>query len=244
MTDATWRCDGQRAELTGRVCGQIDLTRPHDGVLLSRVAGQPLAGCRFGAVELEAAIDAAQFDCHVRACDLVATYSDTAARPLAVDVVWRTLPGEPDLCVAGLDVIVSVRTPLLESRPTLTLASKLPAGEIRRLRDAASGAFIALAKEAVMREPADGPSCTLFRWPDGPLSYAEMIYPPDFQRDELAPRANGGVALRHELFGSSLEKGVILRCWLRGVFVPRESDEEAAAACYRKFSAAEPWLGT
>ena len=245
MAHSIWNCAGQQAELTGGLCGHIDLARPHEGIALTAVAGKPLEGCRLTAIALDAATDVPPCDCHVRGCDLVVAYGDSAARPVAVDVIWRTLTDEAGEITAGLDVVVSVRTPLLESRPTLTLASTVTAEEVWRLTDATSGTFVAVPRSDAQRMlPVDGPSCVLFRLPGGRLSYAEMVYPPDFQRDELTLHDPKSVALRHEVFGPSLEKGVILRCRLRGVFVSRRGDQQAAAACYRRFAAAEPFLGT
>ena len=94
--------------------------------------------------------------------------------------------------------------------------------------------------------PESGAGCLLFRLPDVDLSYVEMVHPADFQHDELSPGRPGGGALRiaHRLFRTSLEKGVILRARVRGVFVNRRDDAEAAAECYAAFAAADPPLGT
>jgi hypothetical protein len=40
-----------------------------------------------------------------------------------------------------------------------------------------------------------------------------------------------------------LEKGVMLRARVRGVFLPRRQDESLAAECHAAFAAAEPPLG-
>jgi hypothetical protein len=51
-------------------------------------------------------------------------------------------------------------------------------------------------------------------------------------------------SIRHQLFASFLEKGVILRARLRGEFLPRERDADLAAEAYRQFLAAPPPLTT
>jgi hypothetical protein len=191
--------------------------------------------------------DCANFDWHVRGQDLVVSYGDDASRPLWVDLLWRATPGDGrQAIVAALDLIVSVRTPLLDSRPRMSVVSELLGDNVRRLIGATSRAFTPISLVDSMRmSPAEGPSCVLFQLPDTPLSYVEMIHPSDFVEDELlrlpAPRA---LALRHGLFVGNLEKGVVLRCRLRGAFVPRENDEPIAAACYGQFVAEEPFLGT
>ena len=50
--------------------------------------------------------------------------------------------------------------------------------------------------------------------------------------------------LSHRLFAERLEKGVILRSRIRGLFVPRDHDTELAQSEYRRFAASEPPLTT
>ena len=58
------------------------------------------------------------------------------------------------------------------------------------------------------------------------------------------PEDVGTLRVSHQLFSERLEKGVILRARLRGVFLPRQRDTRVAAACYTAFAAAEPPLAT
>ena len=90
-------------------------------------------------------------------------------------------------------------------------------------------------------DPTIGPGCFLFRRA-GTFSYAELVHPADFRQSTLAAResSSADVRLAHRLFHRRLEKGVILRSRLRGVFLPREHDMELAAAEYRRFAASEP----
>jgi hypothetical protein len=73
-----------------------------------------------------------------------------------------------------------------------------------------------------------------------------MVHPADFQRDELEwdGRYGGVWRVAHRLFCTNLEKGVILRARVRGVFFARQGDVAAAAECYAAFAAADPPLGT
>jgi hypothetical protein len=56
--------------------------------------------------------------------------------------------------------------------------------------------------------------------------------------------AEQGGRLRHRLFVSRLEKGVILRARVRGVLVIREDDCSLAAAAYHRFVKSPPPLTT
>jgi hypothetical protein len=73
-----------------------------------------------------------------------------------------------------------------------------------------------------------------------------MVHPADFQHDELLRNSvqQQAAYLRHRLFPEPLEKGVILRARVRGVFVPRDGDTQIAAECFDAFAATEPPLST
>jgi hypothetical protein len=89
--------------------------------------------------------------------------------------------------------------------------------------------------------------CFLVRLADSDLDYLEMIHPADLRRSSarVAPSddgANSEVGIDHALFRSGLEKGVILRSRIRGLWIPRGNDQACAADCYRQFIASEPPL--
>jgi hypothetical protein len=71
-----------------------------------------------------------------------------------------------------------------------------------------------------------------------------MVHPADFCRDELTHETGQNPRLRacHRLFAAPLEKGVLLRGRVRGIFVPRIDDLAIAAAAYTRFAAEEPLL--
>jgi hypothetical protein len=238
--------------MTG-LAARLDLTRPADGLLDIAVGAMPWHATRLlGVVVAPLPQDAADAptESHVRGADLVVAYEASAHRPVRVDALWRAVaPAAGDQFLAAADLIVSVRTDLLDSRPELGVQSVLPACEIVRLtaRDPIAGEALPHpenAPAAFGRE--NGLGCLLFRPPGHDLSYAEMVHPADFQRDELHCGAPGSREVRvvHQLFSMSLEKGVILRARVRGVFVPRRDDARIAAECYAAFAAADPPLGT
>ncbi len=131
--------------------------------------------------------------------------------------------GGPETAPA-VDLVVSMRTELLESQPRLAVHSRLPAGEVLEL--------------------ADG--CWLFRFPRHEISYAEMVHPADFQGSELdyVAERDRAVEVRHRLFVEHLEKGVILRARVRGALLRRHDDAALAAAVYAAFASADPPLGS
>jgi len=235
------------------LAARLDLTRPADGLLDVAVGAMPWHAARLlGVVAAPLSQNAADAptESHIRGADLVVAYEASAHRPMRVDALWRAVaPAAGDKFLAAADLIVSVRTDLLDSRPELAVQSVLPACEIVRLtaRDPIAGAALPHPENA----PAafgleNGAGCLLFRPPGQSLSYAEMVHPADFQRDELHCGAAESREVRvvHQLFSTSLEKGVILRARVRGIFVPRADDARIAAECYAAFASANPPLGT
>ena len=238
--------------MTGLVA-RLDLTRPADGLLDIVVVGKPWHAARLlGVVAAPLPEHAADTptESHVRGADLVVAYEASAHRPVRVDALWRAVaPAVGDKFLAAADLIISVRTHLLDSRPELAVQGVLPACEIVRLTALDPIAcqpvpYPANAPIVIGRE--NGVGCLLFRPLGHALSYAEMVHPADFQRDELPCGAPGSheVRIAHQLFPMSLEKGVILRARVRGIFVPRVDDARIAAECYAAFTAADPPLDT
>jgi hypothetical protein len=122
-----------------------------------------------------------------------------------------------------------------------------------QLDRSAAGKFETFAPDAgeaarfEAQRPGNG--CVLFRSVVDATSYVEMIHPADEAGGMLSVGGMSGepdhtTCTLHTLFASPLEKGVILRARLRGVFLPRERDTELAAEAYRQFLAAPPPLTT
>lgn len=179
---------------------------------------------------------------------MAASYQESPLWPVRVDILWRaaTRPGL-DRTAATIDVLVSVRTDLMETRPQLTVRSALPTDEVFGLVDVDSARLEALGPHRPVRiEPCEGPGCLLFRPPETDLSYAEMVRAADSDHDEVAgPEGSGRtVVLRHQLFPGLLEKGVIRRAQVRGLLCQRTDDARTAAACYAAFLAEEAALGS
>jgi len=103
-----------------------------------------------------------------------------------------------------------------------------------------------LAGHSVEFGPAGGPGCFLFRPPGAPFSYVEMVHPADFHRIELGcgDEPSRSVRLVHRLFSEPLEKGVIVRARIEGVFCSRRYDARVAAEAYSSFCCGALPLGT
>jgi hypothetical protein len=186
----------------------------------------------------------------VRGADLVSAYRESANRPVRIDARWRAVsPAPSEQFVAAVELVVSVQTHVLEGRPELSVRSSLPATETLRLLEPKSLSYRKLAPPPEVPAamwPEEGSGCLLFRQAGMELSYAQMVHPADFRSGRLVagPENEGTMHVSDQLFSQALEKGVILRARVRGVFLPRSGDQRIAAACYAAFAEAEPPLST
>ncbi len=142
-----------------------------------------------------------------------------------------------------------MQTSLLDSCPTLLSHSELPVGSAFRLHGAQwqTMSEIAPSDQPVTIKRGTEPGGFLFRLADSDLSYAELVHPADSERSQLEMQGGAKACrarLSHELFAARLEKGVILRARVFGVFLTRDGDCEAAAEHFAEFMAAEPPLTT
>lgn len=254
MPPLPWRLENHVARLQlGQLTAMVDLRQPNDGLVEVHLGAGRLAGAWLLGVattSFSAGEEVRSPEKHLRGTDLVTAYEEPTSRPVRVDALWRAVSPMPsEKFVAAVELVVSVQTHLPESRPEVAVRSELSAAEAFRLVDAASARYRPLAPSpgaAAVIEPGEGLGCMLFRPPGVELSYAEMVHPADFQHHELTarPEDDGTICLSHHLFSDPLEKGVILRARVRGVFLPREDDTHVVAGCYAAFATAEPPLGT
>jgi len=251
MTSSPWKIDRQRARLQlAHLAATIDLAEPARGLVGLRVGSDRLEDAALLGMEVpsSAAGDGKSLsECRVRGSLLTAAYQGSEDWPVSVEATWRAEgPSASNAPLATLALVVSVETQVLDVRPELAVGSDLPTTNVSRLVDPQALRFESVVGEFPrVIEPGGGPGCLLFRFPESDLSYAEMVHPLDFLEGRLqgstAPRPT--VRLRHRLFGGPLEKGVILRARVCGVFLQRDGDARIAAECYASFAAAEPPLG-
>ncbi len=254
MTTPTWELDHERACLRlERLSARLATARPDRGLYDVRVETHAIGEAQLLGLAFPSLAEGearCSLECHQRGRDLIAAYPESSSWPVCVDIIWRAMsPTEAPDVLAGVDVIVSVRTALLDSWPELAVRSRLAAAEVLRLADVETTQFEScggVPGPQLVLDAAAGPCLFVFRMSDSPFSYAEMTHPADFQGTVLAPAAESPaiVETRHRLFAERLEKGVILRGRVRGVVVNRARDLQIAAACYAAFAAADPPLGT
>ena len=78
---------------------------------------------------------------------------------------------------------------------------------------------------------------------DPPVAYVEFVHPQDVTR-RIRREADSRRSARYGLFGHDLEKGIVLRARLRGLWLPAEAAEGEARGRFAEFLAEPPPLLT
>jgi hypothetical protein len=219
-----WRLESDLATLQlGALTATVRISQPQLGLHDVRVGGLAIAGAELLAPRYENGDEwPAPMDCFVRGGDLVVTYPFTPARSVRVQVYWRAVSSDMLQqgagCLAAVDAQISVQTPLLDSRPGMLLCSRFIERSIARV-------------DCATQEDA---APWVFGISDD-VSYAELIHPHDVGEEHFA-EVNGLAQLAHRLFSGSLEKGVILRARVRGIFLSTaQGDAANVSALYDEF---------
>lgn len=254
MSVCRWQLDHHRARLQlGSLSTAIDLSRPNRGMFDIQGGSPDLKTAEFLAIRFPTSRPQGPrppLDVFVRQNELIADYSAAENWPIDVNARWIGQSASDRGLVAVWDLVLSVHTEHLDSRPAMAVVSRIPCVEALRLADSGTGRFVPLSAVSSSSQQAidlrGGAGCMLLRLPKCQFSYVEMVHPVDFQHDEvcLEPHDGAGtVKVVHHLFVEPLEKGVILRARVRGALLPRENDCLLAAEAYCMFAAAEPPLG-
>ena len=235
MPEVAWRLDRGFANLScGPLAAGVDLFTPRQGLTELRWREQPLVGCQLLGVDIESLDTKASdvlVDHYERGGDLVATYEQTPTRTFRVQVYWRASLARLDSHeLPAVDLQVSVQTNQLDSRPALNTVSLTTECETVEVLGA--------------MQDEKGAHCRIFRPHGFDVSYAEMVHAADFHAAELTTLSDAKQRLVARLFGGALEKGVILRARVRGLFLPRQADEMNAAAALADFCRQPPPLTT
>jgi hypothetical protein len=232
---------------SGAVSAFVDAARPDLG--LSRVfVGKALLPGPLFCVEREPDVESAPSqttnlaaawplsvnEVYVRDSDLVASYNAVEDWPYSPQIYWSSGALDAvDGVIGSFSLLVSVQTHLLDTRPRIAAESRFRCDEIWQLKDGGDGDGSAeqLAPGAAIH--CRGRYCCIVRrWNDEPVSYAEIMMANDFRDVAFIRDApSDECRLKWTLFSEFMEKGVIRRARLVGVFLPRENDVELAANC-------------
>lgn len=245
-----WQIEGLQASLsTPRLSASIHLDQPERGLADVAWLLRSLGDARLMQVQLSGAgVRYLLVDSYVRGADLVASHEAIAGQSLATQIYWRYVE-HADLGAAGFELIVSVRTELLDADPQLAVGSELSCKELFRAVVSDAAVFQPVPVPSSACNPSvcrAGPGLFVRRLTGDTVSYVEMVHPNDFSSAEFAlgEGAAGCVRSRFRLFQDRLEKGVLRRARVQGLLCPRQGDEAVARACYLRLLASESPLNT
>ena len=227
-----WRLESHQARWhTQQFQFQVNLRQPQNGWGDVRLGDESLPDALFCLHLPGDAGDQSIIDSYVRQADLVVTYAQTSDRTVRPQVVWRVLR-DGDTRV-GAEAILSMQTSLLDSQPDASVSFRL-GGELLKVTDSEA--------KAVGEETIHDHCLLLQRPASENWSLVVCLHPSDF----LSLRCETGATnvATFALFPESLEKGVIRRARVRGIYVPRDGDVEFARKCGREMVEAAPPLTT
>ncbi len=197
-----------------------------------------------------------------------ATFVPRAWHGLTVRATWEPTPHEDGF---DLEVQASVTSPGVLRRVEVVIASSWSGAtgdrppavayrvEPRDVHAAAlsydgrepPGVLHSLTTLPIPSDFPDTPSPHIHREPRPPRNrwYIEMVQPNDCARRIVgegsagADTVAGGLSIRHGLFGHDLEKGVVLRGRIRGIWIDSPSPEPEARRRLEAFVSEPPPLG-
>ena len=245
-----WTIQGQQVRLkTDNVSGTLDLGVPGDGLrqLGCSEKALPLIGL-LGVSLPQPLIDASQSNHHyTRDNCLVATYGDLATTNCKAQLQWRYLDSPPSSWLAGLELVISFEAPILTCLPEWQTVSEISNRVILVPTDSEAETWAPITDGAQTESSLTEHhyNMLLCRFPEQGLSYLEMVH---CQQTWLSVFSgtndsdSGTTAWGLRTPADQLEKGVILRRVLRGLFLPLDQDEALAREAYQQFATIAPPL--
>jgi hypothetical protein len=242
-----WRLDGGVCVLDGQaIAGRVDVSHPERGVEDVRVSGYGVVGERFcvyraaetatppeGSIRGALSWPLAVAESYIRGPDLVASYQASIDWPYSPQIYWRADPLDSVRGVVGsVSLLVSVQTHLLDTFPRIVVGSAIEAADAIQLSgDEEKPSERATIHGEFTTQSSTGVCGILWRLNGSPFSYAEFMPASDFRTARAWRQDDGRYRVEWQIFAEFLEKGVIRRARVYGVFLRREDDVQSALAC-------------
>src|SRR5262245_22941633 len=236
-----WRIDGHHARVScGPLAGNVLLGNLGCAFFAESWNGRRLESLSIlsATPPLAAQKPVSPAETYVRGNDLVSRFAPTESDRITPELYWRA-DFDSKFRAARIELVYSVHTELLDSRPQAKIQSLALSGALffaRTLERDGFKPFDPSAHEQSFSSESSAIHLTVLRYEDIGLSYAEMVHPTDFvgrtirslTRDASIPGQPATLCLESLLFASALEKGVIRRARICGWFMPAENDLKTA----------------
>ncbi len=241
MTSSPWRLEGSQAHLAWNgLEAHLDLAHPESGIQTDRLGGAPIPSHALLGVSFSRSTEnASDCDVYCRQLDLIATYAELPERPLRVQAYWRAIaaPVDADVETCAVELQVSVQTPLLDFPPQVATQSVLRTAAELKMLPCAAATWSDPTSAASPLSPGGMALAIELSAGDRPWQYVEMIHAEDAQ-SASAEQCDGVWRIQQELFEPGLEKGVIRRVRVRGLFYAGTLDQALVERAYRTFHGA------
>lgn len=231
-----WYLDKDKQQATLQLPGldaQVDLAHPATGVTGVVRDGQRLPGLsclqvRMAAPDLPVRIQ----DCYVRQSDLIVRYAEPVERTIRPEIYWRAIVDSRS-SARGIELIVSVQTEEWDCDPAVEIAGEFPGARLWHLTCDGAWDEVSLA-DAGFPGGTELPCFAVW----GAMGwYVEMAFPGDFAEIRTT-QCGGDVRVQWRLFPQRLEKGVIRRARVRGMFLGAEWEPVQGRQVFDEFLAA------
>lgn len=188
-------------------------------------------------------------DTYLREDDLVATYVQAPKRVNRKQVYLRPagfLYPEP---IAGIEIVFSMQTERLDGDPQLSIRSEAPTTRMHALVNPAAPQWETLDPTEEALDLPTHQFCGAFatELSGSEAIFAQVIDPSDFLGGRWIRQSESSnlFALSFPVFGSSLEKGVIRRGRVTGLFLPNTSGAlDSLLSFYQWYRESPPMLTT
>ena len=226
----SWQLNGHQAmtSIAGGA-GCLELKRPEEGFTYRGPQGESLNLFQFDNLQYPPQ----SIEAYVRKDDLVVNYGGTAVLPFDLQIYWsRPCSGKAD----RLECVVAAQTDSLNDHSQLaTRTQGTGCVEILHLPNHQDDKLEPVEPSTILT-PAESTGCLLVRL--GNLSYIELVHLQDFLSLKIDwPHKGSDFTIGRPVFDRSLEKGVIVRARVRGIFVKPSEDELQFHEAYKAFLA-------
>ena len=234
---ATWNLTDRVAQFqAGLLSGQVSLSDSVEGFhqmkYQERVIEGAFLGLGVGGRSLSE--KGSLGEAFVRGEDLVVCYPESSDQTFSLQVYRKAQVFENG--IVQIDAMLSIETRLLESFPEIQIQSELRCeGAVELSEQGTAGELSVVGQHK-------GKGALVFRMANRDWSYAEFAPSEDAGRWRFDFQGEKNSMVERRLGGTFLEKGVIRRLRLRGVFLPRENDLQLASECLAAFRSEAPPL--
>ncbi|MEZ6119174.1 MAG: hypothetical protein R3C28_21750 [Pirellulaceae bacterium] len=243
----TWKQEPNRniaklQSLDERFVIPVDAEWPNRGISPLVLNGQRFDTCKILQLHFPGKAASAPepvAEAYIRGDDFVVTYTQPPERTIRPQVYWRSLQFG-DLTF-GVQVILSTQTDQLASEPESSVVSVFDEADVFSVN---AETLLPIERSNVAQRDPDLYAFLIRPHSTPEWSFVQIISPTDLSDSFVRITAEGKLETGFHLFRHDLEKGVIRRGQVCGVFLPRQNDQQSATEICQQFSDWQPPLTT